>query len=251
MTNDELRERIVALEAENELLRNRNEKLDAYIHQGMGAYLTQEVLEEILRHREEAGISAERREVTMLFSDIRGSTELADSMSSEDYIRMLNHYLSDMIEIIDSWQGNITGFAGDGIIVVFGAPRPNDRAAFQAVGSAVAMQRRMRAINDWNSKEGYPHLQMGIGIHTGEAILGCVGSQTRMKYDMIGRNVNLAARIEAVSEGGQILVSSQTLEAAGDRVIERRDGAKWATLKGFRDKVLLHEVVGFGRYRLS
>lgn len=91
---------------------------------------------------------------------------------------------------------------------------------------------------------------MGIGIHTGEAILGNIGSQTRMKYDMIGRNVNLASRIEGFTRGGQILVSTETLQAAGGLVTENEEGARWVRPKGIQDPVLIHEVTGFGKRRV-
>lgn len=242
--------RMKALEEENGQLRLSVNSLQSFIKNRMGPYVTYEVLEEIMRQSGDAAIEGERRVVTMLFTDIRRSTELSERMDAVDYIRLLNHYLGDMIDIIDAWQGNILGFVGDAIVAVFGAPRQNDEAATQAVGSAVAMQRRMLAVNEWNRKQGYPPIQMGIGIHTGEAILGCVGSQTRMKYDMIGRNVNLASRIEGFTKGGQILVSSQTLEAAGDRVVQNPEGSMWVSPKGIQGKVLVHDVIGFGRLRV-
>ena len=251
MSEQELLERIAALEEENEELRQSVQHMKSFVREGMGPYVALEVLDQILEQKESTVIAGERREVTMLFSDIRLSTQLSELMDPSDYIRMLNNYFADMIEIIDSWEGNITGFAGDAIIAVFGAPRPNEQAAFQAIGSAVAMQRRMKAVNEWNHAQGYPNIQMGIGIHTGEAILGCVGSQTRMKYDMIGRNVNLAARIEGFAAGGQILVSDETLEAAGTRVVERPEGAKWVSPKGIREQVFVHDIVGFGSFRLD
>lgn len=242
--------RLAALERENEQLRQSVDTLKGFIRMRMGPYVTYEVLDEILQHEDNASIKGERRQVTMMFTDLRRSTELSERMSATDYIRLLNHYLTDMIEIIDAWQGNILGFVGDAIVVVFGAPRDNDDAAFQAIGSAVAMQRRMEAVNAWNHAQGYPSIQMGVGIHTGEAIVGCIGSETRMKYDMIGRNVNLASRIEGFTKGGQILVSTATLEAAGPRVVERPEGSQWVRPKGIKEKVQLHEVVGFGRLRI-
>ncbi|MDO4806358.1 MAG: adenylate/guanylate cyclase domain-containing protein [Coriobacteriales bacterium] len=249
MTTSE-QERMAALQEENERLRASVESLQSFIRTRMGPYVTYEVLDEIMSQQGGGAIEGERREVTMLFTDIRRSTELSERMTATDYIRLLNHYLSDMIDIIDAWQGNILGFVGDAIVAVFGAPKPNEEAAFQAVGSAVAMQRRMKAVNAWNREQGYPAIQMGIGIHTGEAILGCVGSQTRMKYDMIGRNVNLASRIEGFTKGGQILVSSETLEAAGDMVVERPEGAMWVSPKGIQCEVLVHDVIGFGKLRI-
>ena len=114
----------------------------------------------------------------------------------------------------------------------------------------MAMQRRMATVNEWNRGQGYPELAMGIGIHTGEAILGNIGSQTRMKYDMIGRNVNLASRIQGFTKGGQILVTTETLTAAGDQVAENEAGAMWVKPKGIHGEILVHDVIGFGRRRL-
>ena len=167
-------------------------------------------------------------------------------MEPADYLRLLNHYLEEMIFIIDSWQGNILEFVGDAIVAVFGAPKENTDAARHALCSAVAMQRRMRAINEWNAERGYPYIAMGIGVHVGEAIVGTIGSETRMKYDMVGRNVNLAARIESATRGGQILATTDAVEAAGDGIIVRVQGTRYIEPKGFSKRFLVHDVVGFG-----
>jgi len=246
MNEQQSLERIQALEAENQSLRDMMDRQKVAIRSILGSYLTDEVLEEILSNREKVTIGGERRVVTMLFSDLRGSTDLSERLSSVDFIRMLNHYLEEMIELINAWQGNILEFVGDEIVVVFGAPRENLTASRNAVACAVAMQRRMDAINEWNRAKGYPDISHGIGIHTGEAILGTIGSSTRAKYDMIGRNVNLAARIQTFTTGGQILISTETLETAGDSVYLNPEGEKWITPKGIRGDVLVHDVVGFG-----
>lgn len=243
-------ERLRQLEEENKRLRQDLLAKDEFIRTIMGTYVTTEVAEEIMAHGSDIVAKGERRVVTMMFTDLRRSTELSERMDAADYIRLLNHYLDDMITIIDSWQGNILSFVGDAIVVVFGAPRKNDRAARSAVYSAVAMQRRMEAVNEWNACRGYPSIQMGIGIHTGEAIVGNIGSQVRMKYDMIGRNVNLAARIEGFTSGGQILMSTEALEAAGDGVLEREEGSMWVRPKGISQDILVHDVVGIGRLRI-
>ena len=244
------RDRLRELEEENqrlkETLRRRDELIGAF-----GRYLTDEVLEEILEGRNGFQIGGVRREVTMMFADVRRSTELSDLMEAEAFIRMLNHFLGEMIEIINAWQGNILEFVGDCIVAVFGAPRPNESSARDAVACAVAMQRRMESVNRWNRDHGFPDISMGIGIHTGEAILGNIGSQTRTKYDMIGRNVNLASRIEGYTEGGQILVSSECLKAAGELVHENPAGRRKVRPKGIRKDILIHEVIGFGKRSIA
>lgn len=244
--NDELLAKIRELEEENAALKETLRQRDAFIHDTFGRYLTDEVLEEILAQKDNLMIGGQRRVVTMMFTDLRGSTELSERMRSADFIRMLNHYFEEMIEIINAWMGNILEFVGDAIVVVFGAPRPNETAAGDAVACAVAMQRRMTAVNAWNQSQGYPEISMGIGIHTGSAILGNIGSQTRTKYDMIGRNVNLASRIEGFTAGGQILVSTQTLQAAGDSVQIHCAGEIQVKPKGIQNEILLHDVIGFG-----
>ena len=240
-------------QAEEEILQLKEQlrEKDIFLRRTLGQYLTDEVAAEILQHQDSPEIRGERRKVTMMFTDLRRSTELAERMEPTDFIRMLNHYYGEMIEIINAWQGNILEFVGDAIVAVFGAPRPNEEAAQDAVSSAVAMQRRMPAINRWNLQQGFPEIEMGIGIHTGEAILGNIGSQTRTKYDLIGRNVNLASRIEGYTRGGQILVSDETMEAAAEVAVEDPEGAVRVTPKGIKGEILLHDVIGAGELRIE
>jgi len=245
MTAEESR-RIRELEEENAALKARLHERDEAMRRTLASYLSDEVLEEVLEKDRSVRIGGERRVVTMMFTDIRRSTQLSESMNATDFIDMLNHYLEEMIEIVNAWQGNILSFVGDAIVTVFGAPRPNDDAARDAVACAVAMQRRMPMVNAWNAERGYPELSMGVGIHTGEAILGNIGSQTRAKYDMIGRNVNLASRIEGFTGDDEILISTETLEAAGDQVILNPAGERWVRPKGIQTDILLHQVTGYG-----
>ena len=217
------------LEAEEEIRRLKDslESRDRFIHDTFGRYLTSEVLEEILSGKTQVQIGGERRVVTIMFAD-------------------LNHFLAGMIEIVNAWQGNILEFVGDAIVAVFGAPRVNDYAARDAAACAVAMQRLMPRVNEWNARQGFPEISMGIGLHTGEAILGNIGSQTRTKYDMIGRNVNLASRVQGYSKGGQILATTALLAAAGNQVIVNEQGAMRVKPKGIQTEILLHDVIGFG-----
>ncbi|MBO5516553.1 MAG: adenylate/guanylate cyclase domain-containing protein [Firmicutes bacterium] len=249
MSGQESRE-LQEARAEIARLKEQLRQRDDLIRQTFGRYLTDEVAEEILSHSADLKIGGERRVVTIMFTDLRQSTDLSERMAPMDFIAMLNHYLGEMIEIINAWQGNILEFVGDAIVVVFGAPRPNEDSARDAVACAVAMQRRMKAVNEWNEAQGYPPIAMGIGIHTGEAVLGNIGSETRTKYDMIGRNVNLASRIEGFTEGGQILVSDETLAAAGDRVAENEAGRRTVQPKGIHEDVVIHDVIGFGKMRI-
>ena len=198
-------DRVMELLKENLILKESLQKRETFIRRTFGRYLTDEVLEELLNDSNGLRIGGERREVTILISDIRQS-----------------------------------------IVAVFGAPKPNKLSARDATACAVAMQRRMKAVNEWNLSQEYPEISMGIGIHTGEAILGNIGSMTRAKYDMIGRDVNLTSRIQGFTKAGQILVSDETLNAAGSLVVENEAGAMLVSPKGIQNDVLLHDIVGFG-----
>ena len=248
---EEENQRLRELGDENVILKRLFPKMNEATLLDIESYFTNEVLEDLLTSRNGLRIGGERKRVTILFSDLRRSTEISELLDAADFIRMLNHYFENMIEIINAWQGNILDFVGDAIVVVFGAPRPNETAARDAVACAVAMQRRMGEVNAWNRTQGFPAIAMGIGIHTGEAILGNIGSLTRMKYDMIGRNVNLTSRIQDYAEGGQILITEEALAAAGDQVIEKKDSLRLVEPKGIHGVVPLHEVVGFAKQLLS
>ena len=244
-------ERLRELEAENAHLQEMLRQRDAFIRSTFGRYLTDEVLDEILNDADGLKIGGERRVVSILFSDLRQSTALSEKMDAGDFIRMLNHYLGEMIEIINAWQGNILEFVGDAIVAVFGAPRINEDSARNAAACSVAMQRRMAAVNAWNREQGYPEIAMGIGLHMGEAILGNIGSETRMKYDMIGRNVNLASRVQGFTTGGQILATPELVEAAGERVHLNEAGTRWVTPKGISGQIQLFEISGYGKHYLA
>ncbi len=246
-----LKDRISELENENAHLQEMLSQRDAFILNTFGSYLTNEVLEEILNDKDGLKIGGERRVVSIMFSDLRRSTQLSEQMDAVDFIRMLNHYLGEMIEIINAWQGNILEFVGDAIVVVFGAPRKNSYSARDAAACAVAMQRRMSAVNDWNREQGYPDLAMGIGLHIGEAILGNIGSETRMKYDMIGRNVNLASRVQGYTAGGQILATGELVKAAGELVLLNKSGTITVTPKGISSQIQLYDIIGYGKQRIE
>ena len=131
-------------------------------------------------------------------------------MEAQNLISMLNHYLGEMTEIIQRRGGTIIEFIGDGILAIFGAPVPSQSHASDAVAAAVEMQERMEAVNAWNAQRAYPALEMGIGINTGEVIIGNIGSEKRTKYGVVGSHVNLCGRIESYTVGGQVLISPET-----------------------------------------
>ena len=196
-------ERIQALNGQLEL---RNKLLS----ETFGRYLSDEIVRQLLETPEGLALGGKKRTLTILMSDLRGFTAMSERMEAQNLISMLNHYLGEMTEIIQRRGGTIIEFIGDGILAIFGAPVPSQSHASDAVAAAVEMQERMEAVNAWNAQRAYPALEMGIGINTGEVIIGNIGSEKRTKYGVVGSHVNLCGRIESYTVGGQVLISPET-----------------------------------------
>ena len=219
------------LEKRNELLRHV-----------FGRYVTQEVVDEILSAPDGQTLVGERREITVLSSDLRGFTALAERLPAEDIIRILNCYFGIMSEVIAHWGGTIGGFLGDGIMVYFGAPIHMADHARKALLCAQAMQAAMARVNRAMQERGYPNLEMGIGINTGEVVVGNIGSEQRAQYGAVGGPVNMAFRIESYSLGGDVLASDATLNAAGPGITILKSTTAFP--KGSPGPITIHSIGG-------
>lgn len=223
-------------------LNSELEKRNKFIKKTFGRYLSDDIVNTILEEKDGLSIGGKKQCVTIMFTDIRGFTAISEAMHPYDLIEMLNHYLGEMITIIQARKGTILEFIGDAIVVVFGAPLESESRDFDAVCCAVEMQRQMETVNEFNRSKGYPDIEMGIGIHTGEAVLGNIGSEQKTKYDIIGKNVNLASRIETYTVGGQILISDETRKEVLDSV--KIDGELQITPKGVFTPITIYNVTG-------
>jgi adenylate cyclase len=177
-------------------------------------------------------------------SDLRGFTAISARLDPMQLIHLLNNYFEKMVEIIEKYSGTVIEFLGDGIFVVFGAPADDPLHPSHAVHCAVEMQNKMAEVNAWNRDEGLPELEMGIGIHSGLSVVGNIGSIQKMKYGCIGETVNLAGRIESLTIGGQVLISS----SVRDRITEHlRIGSKQTFMpKGSQSDIIVLEVTAIG-----
>jgi class 3 adenylate cyclase len=219
-------------------LNQQLERRNRFIRETFGRYLSDEIVETILEKPGGLKIGGEKRQATILMSDLRGFTSLCEGLPAEDVVSMVNIYLETMTEIILKYQGTIDEFIGDGILVIFGAPfqRPDD--ARRAVACAVEMQLAMASVNERNRQAGYPEVALGIGVNTGKMVVGNIGSKKRTKYGVVGRHVNLTARIESYTVGGQILISEDTLKECGD--IVRIDNAMQVMPKGGKEPLTIY-----------
>jgi adenylate cyclase len=222
----------------------------AEIRKTFGRYLTDQVVASLLENPEGLKIGGERRKITILTSDLRGFTATAERLPPEEVVKILNIYLAAMTDVITSYGGTIDEFMGDGILVLFGAPTLRADDGERAIACAIAMQQALDPVNDQMKQLGWSTLEMGIGIHTGEVVVGNIGSEKRTKYSVIGSHVNLTYRIESFTIGGQILISESTAQEAADFLIFR--GVQQVQAKGVKEPITIYDVGGIkGSYNLE
>jgi len=180
-----------------------------FISNTFGRYVDQEIAKELMRQPEATRLGGEKREVAILISDIRGFTPLSESLSPEAIISILNHYFSHMIEVIKKHKGIIVDFFGDGVLAFFDPlDGPIEPTVHRAIRCAIEMQNEMEAFNAEMKKEGLPELEMGIGLNSGQVVVGNIGSEARAKYGIVGSAVNLTQRIQEVAKGGEVVISN-------------------------------------------
>lgn len=220
-----------------------------FIRATFGRYLSNEVVEELLGAPRGLEMGGEVREVTFLVSDLRGFTALSARLSPREVIDILNRYLERMVKIISGYRGTVNEIEGDGILAFFGAPLAGEDDEERAIACAVAMQKAMLEINSEQRQLDLPELAMGIGINSGEVVVGNIGSKERAKYSAIGAPINTAYRIESYTVGGQILISPSTHERVKSTVHVR--GTMEVQFKGIDHPVTLYDVEGIGgRYEI-
>ncbi|MEZ4250704.1 MAG: adenylate/guanylate cyclase domain-containing protein [Polyangiales bacterium] len=185
------------------------------IRTDLGRYLPAEVVDAVVRREQDMGLGGKRRTITVLFADVVAFTPLTDRLSAEEVVALLNELFTILTEIVFRHGGTIDKFVGDCVMALWGAPIAQEDHAARALAAAEDMMRWLEAGNaGWEAKYGVT-IQLAIGVHSGEAVVGNVGSETRMEFTAIGDTVNVAARLEAIARPMQVLVTSETRQAAG------------------------------------
>ncbi len=228
----EITEQIVEILRDKDLLlADLNSSQMDEVHEGISKLLVRKGFPEA---------DVRNKNVTILLSDIRGFSNIANSHSAADVVALLNRYFHRMGDIIAKYNGRIDKLMGDSILVVFGLPKAHDDDAERALACAVEMQQSMSDLNDYNQSVGMPDLFMGIGINSGEVVVGELGSEHYNEYTVIGDEVNLVSRIESHCLRGQILISENTFNIVKDHVEVNEPNQ--IEVKGSRDAVNLYEV---------
>jgi adenylate cyclase len=209
----------------------------------MYRYMTQELAEQLLQSGE-AKLGGDRKEVSILFSDIRGYTNLVETMAAEEVVTMLNEYFESMVEAIFRHKGTLDKYIGDAIMGVFGSPVTLEDHAWRSVQTALEMRANLVAFNQRRVAENQKTIKIGIGIHSGEAISGNIGHTRRMEFTVIGDDVNLGSRLEGTTKmyGCDIVISGNTYEPCRDRLWVRE--LDIVRVKGKNQPVAIYELVG-------
>jgi adenylate cyclase len=227
-------------ESFNEMARSLREK--EKIKRAFSSYVARQVVDEILKHPDEYTFSGERREVTVIFCDMRGFTTLTEKLPPEEVVAALNDFYGLMIELTLKNDGYLNKFLGDAVMAIFGAPNPYPDHCWRAVKTALEMQAAVGELSARRISEGKDPISIGIGISAGEAVAGTVGAENQIEYTVIGDKVNLAARLESNAKPGQILVSESTYQQVADKVNGRCLGTVY--VKGKEQAVVVFEILG-------
>ena len=214
----------------------------------LAKYLSPQVWQSIFTGERDVRLETQRKKLTIFFSDIKGFTELSEEMEPESLTELLNSYFNEMSQIALKYGGTIDKFVGDSIMIFFGDPtsRGPKEDTLACVAMAIEMRKHMKILRQkWQSQGIKTPLQIRIGMSTGYSTVGNFGAENRMDYTIIGKEVNLAARLEQLADPGEILISYETFSLVKDKVMCRDKGE--ITVKGFSRPVPIYQIVDFRR----
>lgn len=198
-----------------------------------------EVVEELLKQPEKVRLGGQLQEITVLFADLEGFTSMAEEVSPEHLLEVLNRYHALVIDHVKNQGGTVDKLLGDGLLALYNAPLQQEAHALRAIHTAVNIRNALPALHE--EFETRFRLHVNFGIHTGEAVIGNVGTADVMDYTAIGDTVNLGSRLQGLSHGGQITISKEVYDQVADYIISEQLGPK--KVKGREEPVITYEVV--------
>lgn len=213
------------------------------IKEAFAKYVSSEVVDEVMKNPDQLKLGGDKKEITVFFSDIRGFTTISEELTPEKLVHLLNEYLSAMTEIVMKHKGLVDKYIGDAIMAFWGAPLEQENNAEMACETSLEMQKKLAELNRKWALEKWPAIKIGIGLNTGEAIIGNMGSYQRFDYTAIGDNINLGSRLEGLTKqyGAGILASEATQKKAGSGFVFRK--IDLVQVKGKHKPILIYELV--------
>ena len=213
------------------------------IQKAMGKYLSYDVMQNVVKNIDNISLGGKRADITVLFADIRNFTSISESMDANSTTMILNEYFSALVPIIEEHNGILNKFMGDAVLAIFGEPKKNENHALDAVKCADKMLKKVKYLQEKWIDEGKPKIEIGIGISSGEAFIGNIGSSERLEYTVIGDTVNTASRIENYNKvyRTNFLISESTYERVKDFVDVIT--IKNVVIRGKTNKINLYEVI--------
>jgi adenylate cyclase len=215
------------------------------IRKMFSSYVSKRIVDELIRDPSKAKLGGDRKEITVLFSDIRGFTAFSEKHQPEEVVSLLNEYLGAMTNIVFEYEGTLDKFVGDAIMALWGAPVGQPDHAERAVRCALTMIEKLQDLQKKWIAEGRHAIDIGIGINTGDMVVGNMGAEgKKMDYTVIGDNVNLGARLEGLTRqyNNHIIISEFTYSKVKDIVEVNELGS--VTVKGKQKPVVIYDVVG-------
>ncbi len=215
-----------------------------YIRQTFSKFVSKDVVDELLKHPDNIALGGSRREITIFFSDIRGFTTISEALGPEDLVKLLNEYLSAMTDIIIEYKGTIDKYMGDAIMAFWGAPVPLEDHAYYACVASLAQLDYLKVLQGKWKERNVPVIDIGLGLNSGPAVVGNMGSSHRMEYTCMGDTINLGSRLEGSNKmyGTNIIISEYTYEKVKEKVVARE--LDLVRVKGKTQPVRIYELVG-------
>ncbi|TGN21081.1 adenylate/guanylate cyclase domain-containing protein [Leptospira idonii] len=215
-----------------------------YIRQTFSKFVSKDVVDELLKHPDNLALGGSKREITIFFSDVRGFTTISEALGPEDLVKLLNEYLSAMTDIIIQYKGTIDKYMGDAIMAFWGAPVPLEDHAYYACVAALAQLDHLKTLQKKWEERNVPVIDIGIGLNSGPAVVGNMGSSHRMEYTCMGDTINLGSRLEGSNKMYEtnIIISEYTYEKVKDRVVARE--LDLVRVKGKTQPVRIYELLG-------
>ncbi len=229
---------LLRIKYQHDELERRNKLFYKVIRRYVAPEVSEQILQDPVRYLKLGG---ENRRVTTLFADIRGFTRYAQTHRPDRVVQLLNLVFKELTDVVFKWRGTFDKYLGDAIMAIYGAPISYHDDVLRAIRTALDMQAAFRALRERWEDEEERRLGLGIGIHTGEAVVGNIGTELLMDYTAVGDAVNVAQRLEELATGGQILISAETFDLVRRRTSVRFYGER--VLRGRREATRIYELL--------